>query len=266
MLERIRQNLAQVEAEQCCHVLYACESGSRAWGFASPDSDYDVRFVYVPAASWYFALDQQKDTIEAMLPGDVDLAGWELIKTLRLFASCNLPLNEWLDSPVVYADPHGFRQRLSAAIPEFFNPRKAMFHYLSIAAKSLDLRQPDRSIPIKKLFYVLRPLLAGLWIERSRQMPPTDFHAMLKAPDLVPAPLAEQIHQIYQLKQTAVEKQSFIIPAELNAWIDDTRQRLEAIALDLPASPGGRRSDLDAIIRHYLCLTPQPFDFTAPKL
>jgi predicted nucleotidyltransferase len=261
MLERIRQNLAQVETEHNCRVLYACESGSRAWGFASPDSDYDVRFVYVPAAAWYFTLDTTRDTIEAMLPDDVDLAGWELLKTLRLFATCNLALNEWLDSPVVYSDPHGFRQHLAARIPDFFNPRKAVFHYLSIAAQSLELRQPDGAISIKKLFYVLRPLLAGLWIERSRQMPPTDFHTMLNDPGLLPADIAAQIRQIHLLKQTAVEKQAFTIPPGLNAWIDQTRQHLEAIALKLPVSPGIPRSDLNQTLHHYLRLTPQPFDF-----
>ena len=261
MLDCIRQNLVQVETGHNCRVLYACESGSRAWGFASPDSDYDVRFVYVPAASWYFTIDTPKDTIEAMLPNDVDLAGWELIKTLRLFATCNLALNEWLDSPVVYSDPFGFRQQLAVRIPDFFNPRKAVFHYLSIAGQSLEWRQPDATISIKKLFYVLRPLLAGLWIERSRQMPPTDFHAMLNHPTLLPETIAEQIHQAYRLKQTAVEKQAFTIPVELNAWIDQTRQHLETIALELPVAPGTPRTSLNPLMHDAIRQTPQPFDF-----
>lgn len=262
MHKLILADIAQVEAEQSCRILYACESGSRAWGFASPDSDYDVRFVYVPAARWYFSLDPQPDTIEAMLPEDIDLAGWELIKTLRLFASCNVALNEWLGSPVVYADPCGFRQELAKHIPDFFNPRKAMFHYMSMAARSLELRQPDGSIPIKKLFYVLRPILAGLWIERRRQMPPTDFHVMRRESEFLPEAIAAQIEAVYQIKQTAVEKQTFTIPAELDTWIEQERRRLDVIAPELPASPNTPRNTLAPLLHRYLRQTPQPFDFS----
>lgn len=68
MRERIIELLHSIEAEHGVKVLYACESGSRAWGFASPDSDYDVRFVYVRPLEDYLSLVPVRDVIEKMFP------------------------------------------------------------------------------------------------------------------------------------------------------------------------------------------------------
>ena len=92
MHDYIRSMISEVERQHGVKVLYACESGSRAWGFASPDSDYDVRFIYLKPLSWYLRVGEPRDTHEAMLPDDLDLAGWELRKTLRLYAKGNMAL------------------------------------------------------------------------------------------------------------------------------------------------------------------------------
>ena len=121
MDEQIKTKLSELEEKHDVRILFSCESGSRAWGFASSNSDYDVRFVYVHPIEWYLHLDQQRDTIEAMLPNDLDLSGWELRKTLRLFGSCNLALNEWLGSPIIYSDDGQLKTWLYEFIPEYFN-------------------------------------------------------------------------------------------------------------------------------------------------
>src|SRR5262245_17077734 len=117
MKQRIVEELARLQSELGIRVLLAVESGSRAWGFASSDSDYDVRFIYVQPRNWYLTVFEGRDVIEAMLPGDLDLSGWELRKTLRLFAKCNLALNEWLDSPCVYAEVPKFTAQLRQLLP-----------------------------------------------------------------------------------------------------------------------------------------------------
>lgn len=102
MRERVLEELTRLEQEHDVTVLYACESGSRAWGFASPDSDYDVRFVYVQQPDWYLRVDEPRDVLERPLTDELDLSGWELRKTLRLLRKSNPTLLEWLDSPLVY--------------------------------------------------------------------------------------------------------------------------------------------------------------------
>ena len=112
MKDRIREEIRTLESECDARVLLAVESGSRAWGFASPDSDYDVRFIYAHRRDWYLSVLESRDVIERMLPGDLDVSGWELRKALRLFAKCNLALNEWILSPEVYHAEPAFRGRL----------------------------------------------------------------------------------------------------------------------------------------------------------
>ena len=167
--------LARIEQEHSVHILLAVESGSRAWGFASVDSDYDVRFIYTHALDWYLRVSEQRDVIEVAGPNLLDASGWELRKTLRLFAKCNLALNEWLNSPVIYRESVGFRSQMQALIPVFFNPIAAVHHYLSMARVAYDSCNADGVIRTKKLFYALRALLACRWIERTSSQPPTEF-------------------------------------------------------------------------------------------
>jgi predicted nucleotidyltransferase len=98
MRDEIQTRLAAIESEHGVRVLYACESGSRGWGFASPDSDYDVRFIYAHPLPWYLSVEPQRDVIELPISGDLDINGWELRKALKLLKSGNAPLMEWWDS------------------------------------------------------------------------------------------------------------------------------------------------------------------------
>ena len=99
---KIIEELQKIEETEDVKIIMAVESGSRAWGFASPDSDYDVRFIYVHEPEWYFHIEEQKDTIEQMFPDETDMSGWDLKKALRLFKSSNPSLFEWLHSPIIY--------------------------------------------------------------------------------------------------------------------------------------------------------------------
>ena len=120
VFQRVRDALAQVEAERNVRVLFACESGSRAWGFASRDSDYDVRFLYVHRRDWYLSVEDRRDVIEQPLADDLDVSGWELRKALRLLRKSNPPLLEWLKSPVVYRHDPVFAAEFGALAAEFY--------------------------------------------------------------------------------------------------------------------------------------------------
>ena len=124
VFQRVRDALAQVEAERNVRVLLACESGSRAWGFASRDSDYDVRFLYVHRRDWYLSIEDRRDVIEQPIADDLDVSGWELRKALRLLRKSNPPLLEWLKSPVVYRHDPVFAAEFGALATEFFSPRR----------------------------------------------------------------------------------------------------------------------------------------------
>lgn len=208
MNERIRGELARIERQYDVRVLFAVESGSRAWGFASPDSDYDVRLVYVHHRDWYLSVFEQRDVIEEMLEGDLDISGWDLRKTVRLFSKCNLALNEWIGSPIVYSEIPEFKTRLAALIPTYFDPLAGMHHYRRMAEHAFAENVHDGRIAIKKLLYVLRPLFACRWIVRTQLQPPTEF-AKLLAQTWVSDSERRWIGEVLERKSSAIEAEPF---------------------------------------------------------
>lgn len=248
MKNKVVKVIRALEHECDIRVLYACESGSRAWGFASPDSDYDIRFIYVHPKDWYLGLNDEKDFIDRFLPGDLDLAGWDLRKTLRLFYGCNLSLNEWLGSPEIYYSADGFEQELAVMVADFFNPQKAMHHYLCMAKKVYGKHNDQGRIGIKKLFYVVRPLFCCAWIEGKGSMPPTDFQNLLDA-ELAPADVIEQICEVRLQKETALEGHVIELPSILQQWIILQLAHFEEAA---EAQEGSREKDWQALDQLFL--------------
>lgn len=131
----ILERLTAIEQSESVRILYACESGSRAWGFASPDSDYDVRFIYVHPRDWYLSInaERRRDVIERPIEDLLDINGWDLRKALQLMYKSNPPLFEWLHSPIVYREQPGFRQDMLAITPTYYSPRGCAWHYLHMA-------------------------------------------------------------------------------------------------------------------------------------
>lgn len=191
MTETILENLSCIEQEHNVRILYAVESGSRAWGFASKDSDYDVRFIYLHPVEWYLSIRKRRDVIECPISGDLDISGWDLPKSLGLFRKSNPPLLEWLGSPQVYLDRHGLAERLKELMPVYYSPKRCMLHYLHMARGNFREYLKGEMVRIKKYFYVLRPVLACLWIEKHNSMPPTEFSELYKDAGLSPIIAAE---------------------------------------------------------------------------
>lgn len=179
MRKHIIEQLEKLEKERDITILYAVESGSRAWGFASENSDWDVRFVYIHNIDWYLQINPGKDNIQQMLPNDLDLSGWDLRKALGLFAKSNPPLMEWLDSPIVYINKETVMKEWRKLIETYFNPKRVMYHYLSMAKNNYKTYLERDEVRIKKYFYALRPLFACRWVEKHGTMPPILFENMM---------------------------------------------------------------------------------------
>jgi len=181
MVNEVKNELTNLEKDKNIKILYAVESGSRAWGFESKDSDWDVRFIYVHQYDWYLSINEKKDNIEKMLPNDIDLSGWELKKTLLLFRKSNSPLLEWLRSPIIYKEEFGTAAQLRDAVKSYFNPKSCLYHYLHMANGNYEAYFKNESVKLKKYFYVLRPILACCWIERTNEMAPMEFDILLNS-------------------------------------------------------------------------------------
>ncbi|TGD79345.1 nucleotidyltransferase domain-containing protein [Hymenobacter wooponensis] len=218
MHTRIQTALTQLETQYNIRILYACESGSRAWGFPSPDSDYDVRFIYVHSAEWYLTLDEGPDTLNFPVDDELDLAGWELRKALKLLRSSNAALFEWLQSPVVYAEVPGFRDSLAVHLVNCWNARAGLHHYLGLLRRGVEQDLVGEEVRLKRLFYALRSTLAARWIQqRPAEVPPMEFRQLR---ELLPLELHEEVEELLARKATANEKTT--IPCS-NAMLDFLR-------------------------------------------
>ncbi|WP_106766762.1 nucleotidyltransferase domain-containing protein [Paenibacillus faecalis] len=175
----IQQELERIERDEQVVILYACESGSRAWGFPSEDSDYDVRFIYVRPVEWYLSIFDKRDVIERPISDALDISGWDLKKALGLFRKSNPSLLEWLESPIRYLERHSIAGQIRSISPLAFSPKSCMYHYLSMAKGNYRKYLQGEFVKIKKYFYVLRPLLACQWIEQYNEMPPMEFEKLV---------------------------------------------------------------------------------------
>jgi predicted nucleotidyltransferase len=167
--EIIESKLSDIEGAENVRILLAVESGSRAWGFPSPDSDYDVRFVYVRTMDWYLSIDPRRDVIELPMDGDFDVNGWDLRKALQLLIKSNPVLLEWLRSPILYRGDRAVMQRLAELgnRTAYFKP--SIFHYLHLCqSQYARFIEEKETVQLKKYFYCLRPALALMWLRTNR--------------------------------------------------------------------------------------------------
>jgi uncharacterized protein len=181
MRDEILRRLNEIETDENVYIFYACESGSRAWGFPSADSDYDVRFIYLRPKDWYLSIDveEKRDVIERPINDALDISGWDLRKALKLLRKSNPPLLEWLSSPIIYKETPSVTDKLRAAVAEFYSPVSSYYHYLHMAEGNYREYLKGDVVWIKKYFYVLRPLLAIRWIETTSGPVPMEFQKLV---------------------------------------------------------------------------------------
>ena len=180
MKEKIVENLQRIETQDNAVIFYACESGSRAWGFPSKDSDFDVRFLYVRPMDWYLSIVEKRDVIERPLTDQLDINGWDLKKALGLFRKSNPPLLEWLDSPIIYKEKYSVAAQMRELAKSYYSPSACVYHYLHMAQGNVREYLKGERVWVKKYFYVLRPILAIKWIEQGYGVAPTSFGTLLE--------------------------------------------------------------------------------------
>ena len=231
--EIIPAKLKEIEARENIRVIHCVESGSRAWGFASPDSDYDVRFIYVRPIEYYLRLDKTRDVIEWQLDDTLDINGWDLHKALRLLHSSNPTLFEWNNSPIVYKTTPEWAE-ISAIIGHFFQKKAGLYHYLSTAKKNYREYLKGDMVKPKKYFYVLRPILACRWILEKQTPPPMLFSELADAcldEDLVPA-VSDLLRLKMETPEMGLGPRIDVINDYLDASIDEVDQLIQTLPGD----------------------------------
>ena len=249
MTETILQKLSELEQNENIKILYACESGSRAWGFASPDSDFDVRFIYARPVNDYLCITELPDNLGLPVNEVLDIGGWDIKKALKLFLKSNSTLYEWLQSPIVYQEDSAFADDLRKLMLEYFSLRSGANHYLSMAHNTLRDDLQTEQVKLKRYFYALRPALACLWIVEKQTVPPMEFeHLRVMITD---TGVQNAINELLERKKIADEK-ALIAPVPLlNQWLSDT---LDWCKERIPALPSEKKhsDELNNIFRKYI--------------
>lgn len=251
MIDPIRAALAELEVRQGIKVLFAAESGSRAWGFASPDSDYDVRFIYAPPLSWYLSVEEPRDVIEAMLPSDLDLSGWALTKALRLYHKNNGALFEWLGSPVIYLEHGSLAQRLRDLLPRIFRQPAVYHHYWRTAVNVYETALVADPVKLKRMFYVLRPLLCCRYILEHKRQPPTAFADLVAA--CLHDPTERQALADLQAEKVQVGEGHLVtLSAFWRDWLRREFAAAEAVIGQLKSDADVPLAELNSLLREVL--------------
>ena len=231
MQETILGELRKIEEQHHVRILHAVESGSRSWGFASPDSDYDIRFVYVRPAYDYLRLDEPRDVIEWINDGVLDINGWDLRKAMTLFVKGNATLFEWSHSPVVYKTTAEWEKIRKTAL-QYFSEKTAILHYYGTAMSTWSGHLTGETVRYKKYFYALRPLLAARYIECFHKVPPVLFEELLQL-DIEPE-LRAAIDDLLERKKVTTEGEFHPQLPAIRDFIQEELVRQKEIGINLP--------------------------------
>lgn len=231
MRDEIIARLKETEKAENMKILFAVESGSRAWGFQSADSDYDVRFVYVRPQKDYLRLDRVRDVIELPLDDVFDINGWDLDKTLRLLYKSNPTLFEWLSSPIVYMQTN-FMHELKQIVNRYFSSKRGLYHYLSMAKGNYREFLRGDIVKVKKYFYVLRPILACRWILQNNTPPPMLFSELVHSQ--LDESIQNEVNMLLDIKINSPEICEIKRIDKVNAYIEKNVDEVSRQIRNLP--------------------------------
>lgn len=222
----IKEKLLEIEKQENVRILLAVESGSRAWGFASPDSDYDVRFIYVRKKEDYLKLETVRDVIELPIDEVLDINGWDLQKTLRLLYKSNPTLFEWFSSPIIYMETE-FADKFRSIMTEYFSSKRSLYHYISMAEGNYREYLKRDMVRAKKYFYVLRPILACRWILEKGTPPPMLFSELMEAQ--LPKELCDDVNRLLELKMNSPEIKEIPRIDKINEYLNTSIEELKNV-------------------------------------
>lgn len=244
MRETILEELDKIEKRENVKILHCIESGSRAWGFASPDSDYDVRFIYVRPKEFYLRLDSTRDVIEWQLDDTLDINGWDIRKALVLLRKSNPTLFEWNSSPIVYKTTNEW-QNISATINRYFVTKSGLYHYISTAKSNYREYLRGETVRLKKYFYVLRPLLACKWILAEGTPPPMLFRTLMDK--YLDDDLKPDVEKLLDLKMNMPEIGESKRLDRVNDYLDRNIKEIEGIIAELPSEDARDWNELNEV-------------------
>ncbi|WP_231475338.1 nucleotidyltransferase domain-containing protein [Persephonella sp. KM09-Lau-8] len=224
-MDEVLKKLEEIRKENNITILYACESGSRAWGFESPDSDYDIRFIYVNKLDYYLFIQPERDTIE-ITEEPFDFVGWDLKKALSLLRKSNPSIIEWLNSPIIYKKDEEFFQKIKELANLSFNPKAMMYHYLSMAKTNYRTYLKTDQVKIKKYFYVIRPILSLIWIEKNKTIPPIKFEELFNQVE-IEEKVRHAINNLLVIKKQKRELDLYPRIEKLNQFIEEKLEYYE---------------------------------------
>lgn len=236
MKTTIINRLAAIERSNDIKILFACESGSRGWEFPSPDSDFDVRFIYVRPINHYLAISEKDDQLGFPINDELDIYGWDIKKVLKLIRKSNTTPFEWLQSPIIYREQDDCKNKLWTLCQSYFYRKTNVNHYLGIARGAMDTVINGDEIKIKKLFYVLRPLLSAKWCLEKNTIAPMTIGPLLT---LMPERLQLLVKDLIVLKSTLAEAFIIKIDPNLLRYIDDEFKNCTEGAKELPKESFG---------------------------
>ena len=231
MKDIILAKLDEIEKRENIKILHCIESGSRAWGFASPDSDYDVRFIYVRPKDFYLRLDKTRDVIEWQLDDTLDINGWDVQKALTLLQRSNPTLFEWNASPIVYKTTDEW-QKISAIINRYFVVKFGLYHYLNTAKSNYRKYLKDETVKYKKYFYILRPLLACKWILAEGTPPPMSFFTLMDK--YLDEELKPDVEKLLDMKMNMPEIGEGKRFDRINAYLHLNIEKIDQIIAEIP--------------------------------
>lgn len=218
---QVEQQLDRIEADESVAIGLAIESGSRAWGFPSPDSDYDCRFLFVRRRDEYLTPWPRRNVIELPLDGLLDINGWDLAKALRLILKGNAVVVEWLMSPIRYREDRWFRDQIEAFARNYASRNGIGRHYLHLGERQRRTYFGGDQIALKKLFYALRPAAALRWLRLhpDEAVAPMHFPTLMAESD-PPLEVAESVDRLLRAKLASRELGTGPLPPEIAAFID----------------------------------------------
>ncbi|MEH7096271.1 nucleotidyltransferase domain-containing protein [Neobacillus vireti] len=251
MKERIIEELKRIEQESEVKICYAVEAGSRAWGTSSQHSDYDIRFIYVHKKDWYLSIDQKRDVIEQPINDQLDLNGWDLRKALQLFKKSNPSLLEWLHSHIIYYQAFSLLEKMKELENEIFQPKASLFHYLKMAKGNYRDDSQTETINSKRYLNIIRPILAGMWIERYNNFPPNEL------PQLTEQLISEKEvkREIHKLIKSKINQDGPYIKLDfpvIHNFIEKEIKHLEDYAGNLMVPKRDYTNDLNVLFREML--------------
>ena len=232
MKELILEKLKEIEERENVKIIHCIESGSRAWGFASPDSDYDVRFIYVRPLEYYLRLDSTRDVIEWQLDDTLDINGWDIKKALTLLHKSNPTLFEWSTSPIVYKTTEEW-SKIKEIINDYFVSKSGLYHYLSTAKGNYREYIKGDNVRLKKYFYVLRPILACKWILDKGTPPPMEFQALME--EYLDIEIKSDVEKLLDIKMNSPEITLGKPFTKINDYLEKSINDIDNILSSLPS-------------------------------